>query len=309
MKMKILKTKRTAKGWLLSLFLILSSISLYSQNITVSGTVTDNVFKEPLIGVTIVIEGTSDGTVTDIDGNYTIDNVPSNGNLVASYVGMQPQTISVAGRKTIDIVLREDSELLEEVVVTGYGGTQLRSKLTNSIAKVSEETLTVGVFSNPAQALSGAVSGLRVIQSSGNPGSTPQIVLRGGTNLDGSGSPLVMVDGQLRGSLSDINPADIESMEVLKDAGATALYGARASNGVILVTTKSGKAGQRALNFSAKLGFNYVNNPYTFLGVEDYITFQRNAYNNTPWAPEFEFEAGDFTTNELAILAEKDKEF
>jgi hypothetical protein len=106
MKMKILKTKKTVKGWLLSLFFILSSISLYSQNITVSGTVTDNVFKEPLIGVTIVIEGTSDGTVTDIDGNYTIDNVPSNGNLVASYVGMQPQTISVAGRKTIDIVLR-----------------------------------------------------------------------------------------------------------------------------------------------------------------------------------------------------------
>ena len=258
-----------------------------------SGTVTDNVFKEPLIGVTIVIEGTTDGTVTDIDGNYTINNVPSNGSLVVSYVGMQSQTVAVNGRANIDIVLREDSELLEEVVVTGYGGTQLRSKLTNSIAKVSEETLTVGVYSNPAQALSGAVSGLRVIQSSGNPGSTPQIVLRGGTNLDGSGSPLVMVDGQLRSSLSDINPADIESMEVLKDAGATALYGARASNGVILVTTKSGKAGQRSINLSAKLGFNYVNNPYTFLGVEDYITYQRNAYNNTPWAPKDNLNAAN----------------
>ncbi len=284
MKMKIRKTEKSMKGWLLSLFLICSSISLYAQNITVRGTVTDNVFKDALIGVTIVIEGTSDGTVTDIDGNYTLNNVPSNGKLVVSYVGMQSQTIAVNGRTTINIELREDSEMLEEVVVTGYGGTQLRSKVTNSIAKVSEETLTVGVYSNPAQALSGAVSGLRVIQSSGNPGSTPQIVLRGGTNLDGSGSPLIMVDGQLRGSLSDINPADIESMEVLKDAGATALYGARASNGVILVTTKSGKAGQRAINLSAKLGFNYVNNPYTFLGVEDYITYQRTAYNETPWA-------------------------
>ncbi|MDD4283535.1 MAG: TonB-dependent receptor [Fermentimonas sp.] len=287
------KTENALKGWLFSLFLVFSSISLYAQNITVSGTVTDNVFKEPLIGVTIVIEGTSDGTVTDIDGNYTINNVPSNGSLVVSYVGMQSQTVAVNGRANIDIVLREDSELLEEVVVTGYGGTQLRSKLTNSIAKVSEETLTVGVYSNPAQALSGAVSGLRVIQSSGNPGSTPQIVLRGGTNLDGSGSPLVMVDGQLRSSLSDINPADIESMEVLKDAGATALYGARASNGVILVTTKSGKAGQRSINLSAKLGFNYVNNPYTFLGVEDYITYQRNAYNNTPWAPKDNLNAAN----------------
>ena len=291
--MKMRKTENALKGWLFSLFLVFSSISLYAQNITVSGTVTDNVFKEPLIGVTIVIEGTTDGTVTDIDGNYTINNVPSNGSLVVSYVGMQSQTVAVNGRANIDIVLREDSELLEEVVVTGYGGTQLRSKLTNSIAKVSEETLTVGVYSNPAQALSGAVSGLRVIQSSGNPGSTPQIVLRGGTNLDGSGSPLVMVDGQLRSSLSDINPADIESMEVLKDAGATALYGARASNGVILVTTKSGKAGQRSINLSAKLGFNYVNNPYTFLGVEDYITYQRNAYNNTPWAPKDNLNAAN----------------
>lgn len=139
--MKMRKTENALKGWLFSLFLVFSSISLYAQNITVSGTVTDNVFKEPLIGVTIVIEGTSDGTVTDIDGNYTINNVPSNGSLVVSYVGMQSQIVAVNGRANIDIVLREDSELLEEVVVTGYGGTQLRSKLTNSIAKVSEKPL------------------------------------------------------------------------------------------------------------------------------------------------------------------------
>ena len=134
---------------------------------------------------------------------------------------------------------------MDEVVVTGYSGTQLRSKTTNSIAKVKQETLNVGLFSNPAQALSGAVSGLKVIQSSGSPGAAPTIVLRGGTNLDGTGSPLVIVDGQLRDGLNDINPEDIESMEVMKDAGATAIYGARASNGVILVTTKKGKAGHR----------------------------------------------------------------
>lgn len=283
--MKNSKIAKSMKSWIVSLsFLYLSTFSLMAQNITVSGKVTDNVLNEPLIGVTIIVQGTSNGTVTDIGGNYTLANVPSTGNLEFSYVGMQTQVIAVNNRTSINVTLREDTELLEEVVVTGYGGTQLRSKVTNSIAKVSNETLTVGVFSNPAQALSGAVSGLRVIQTSGNPGAAPQIVLRGGTNLDGSGSPLVMVDGQLRDGLNDINPEDIESMEVLKDAGATALYGARASNGVILVTTKSGKAGQRSLNFKAKLGLNYVNNPYTFLGAEDYITYMRKAYQNTPWA-------------------------
>lgn len=270
---------------------VMLAVVLYGQNITVKGVVTDNVFKEPVIGATIVIQGTSDGTVTDLDGNFTLTNVPSNGKLEFSYVGMKTQVVDVAGKTTINVVMAEDIELLEEVVVTGYGGKQLRSKVTSSIAKVAEETLTVGIYSNPAQALSGAVSGLRVIQSSGNPGAAPAVILRGGTNLDGSGSPLVMVDGQLRSSLSDINPEDIESMEVLKDAGATALYGARASNGVILVTTKSGKAGKRSISFKAKLGLNYVNNPYKFLGTEDYITHMRTAYDQTPWAPKANLNA------------------
>ncbi|MBZ4651642.1 MAG: outer membrane protein [Proteiniphilum sp.] len=285
--MKKIKITKSMKNWIMSLsFLSLSTFSLFAQNITVKGKVTDPQ-NEPLIGATVVVqENTAIGTVTDINGNYTLTNVPPNGNLEFSYVGMQKQIVAVKNRTTINVTMREDTELLEEVVVTGYGGTQLRSKLTNSISKVSNETLTVGVFSNPAQALSGAVPGLRVIQTSGNPGAVPQIVLRGGTNFDGSGSPLVMVDGQLRDGLNDINPEDIESMEVLKDAGATALYGARASNGVILVTTKSGKAGQRSLNFKVKLGLNYVNNPYTFLGAEDYITYLRKAYQNTPWAPK-----------------------
>lgn len=269
------------------LFVWLMSLSLVAQNITVTGTITDATFKEPVIGATVIVQGNaSQGTVSDIDGKFKLANVPTNATLVISYVGYAAKEIPVKGQTILNIVLSEDSELLEEVVITGYGGKQLRSKVTSSITKVSEETLTVGVFSNPAQALSGAVSGLRVIQSSGNPGAAPSIILRGGTNFDGSGSPLVMVDGQLRGSLSDINPEDIESMEVLKDAGATALYGARASNGVILVTTKSGKAGQRSISFKAKFGFNYVNNPYTFLGTEDYITHQRRAYDETPWAPK-----------------------
>ena len=184
------------------LFLWILSLTLAAQNATinVSGNVTDAAFKEPVIGATVVLQDDpTKGTVTDIDGNFTLRDVPTNATLVISYVGYAQQVIPVNGQTTLNVVLSEDSELLQEVVVTGYGGTQLRSKVTNSIAKVSEETLTVGVFSNPAQALSGAVSGLRVIQTSGNPGAAPQIVLRGGTNLNGTGTPLVMVDGGAEG--------------------------------------------------------------------------------------------------------------
>ena len=168
--------------------------------------------------------------------------------------------------------------MLDEVVITGYGGNQLRTKSTNSIAKVSNEKLTIGSYTNPAQALSGAVSGLRVAQTSGDPGATPTIILRGGTNLDGSGSPLVIVDGQVRSGLNDINPEDIEDLQVMKDAGATAIYGARANDGVILVTTKRGKTGKTEINFKAKVGLNYLNNPYEFCDAADYLYWMRTAY-------------------------------
>ena len=261
---------------------LLCSIGAMAQKKSITGVVTD-ASGETVIGASVVEVGTTNGVITDIDGKFTIS-VNPNGKIKVSYVGYQPQTIDVKGKNSFNIKLKEDSEMLAEVVVTGYGGKQLRSKVTSSITKVNEEALKVGVFSNPAQALSGAVAGLKVTQSSGNPGSTPSIVLRGGTDWDGSGAPLVMVDGQLRSALSDINPEDIESMEVLKDAGATALYGARASNGVILITTKTGKAGHREINFKAKVGLNYVNNPYEFLGAKDFITALRTAYNTTPWA-------------------------
>lgn len=264
-------------GILAILFLFLGISPLSAQNITVRGIVTD-AQNEPLIGATIIVQGTSNGTVTDIDGNYVLNNVPSNGTLEASYVGMRTQTIAVNGRTRIDVRMEEDSELLEEVVITGYGGTQLRSKSTNSIAKVDSKTFAKGVFSNPAQALSGAVAGVRVIQSSGNPGSAPTIILRGGTNFDGSGSPLVIVDGMVRSGLNDINPDDIESMEVMKDAGATAIYGARANNGVILITTKRGKTGTSSIDLKVRYGMNYLNNPYKFVNARDYLYYMRNAY-------------------------------
>lgn len=215
-----------------------TGIDAVQQNGTCTGVVKDGT-GETVIGASVVVKGTTNGTITGIDGDFSLNNVKQGDIIQISFVGYKTVEVKWNGQP-LNVTLKDDTEMLGEVVVTGYGGKQLRTKVTNSISKVNKEALTVGVHSNPAQALSGAVSGLRVIQSSGNPGSTPSIVLRGGTNLDGTGAPLVLIDGQLRDGLSDINPEDIESMDVLKDAGATALYGARASNGVILITKKTG---------------------------------------------------------------------
>jgi len=278
-----MKMKRDKKGNALEksiftlAFLWLTSLTLLAQNITVKGNVVDEQ-KEPLIGVSVKIQGTTTGTVTDYDGNFELPNVPPTEKLEFSYVGMKTLVVPVDGRTVINVTMQEDVEMLEEVVITGYGGTQLRSRSTNSIAKVENKKLEAGIFSNPAQALSGAVSGLRVVQYSGNPGATPSIVLRGGTNLDGSGSPLIVVDGQVRGSLSDINPEDIENMQVMKDAGATAIYGARANNGVILIQTKRGKKGVSEMNFKMKFGVNYLNLPYEFCNAKEYLTWMRPSY-------------------------------
>ena len=253
------------------------------QGETCTGVVNDAM--GPVIGASVVVKGTTNGVITDFDGNFSLSNVKKGDIIQISYVGYVTQEIKWDG-KPLNIELKEDSEMLAEVVVTGYGGKQLRTKVTNSIAKVNNDALHTGVHSNPAQALSGAVSGLRVTNTSGSPGATPTITLRGGTNLDGTGTPLVIVDGQLRDSMSDINPEDIESMDVLKDAGATAIYGARASNGVILITTKQGKEGRSEINLKARYGFNFVNTPHEFLNAGDYLYWIRNAYDRASWAPK-----------------------
>ena len=266
------------KDILLLMLCLFCSIGTMAQTKTITGVVSDAA-GEPIIGASVVEVGTTNGTITDIDGKFVL-NMNPDGKIRVSYIGYQVQTIDLKGKTSFRIQMKEDSEMLEEVVVTGYGGKQLRTKVTNSISKVKEETLKQGLYSNPGQALSGAVAGLSVSQTSGNPGSTPTLVLRGGTNFDGSGSPLILIDGQVRSSLSDINPDDIESMEVLKDAGATAIYGARANDGVILVTTKRGKSGRAEVNLKAKFGLNYFKNSYEFLDAGDYIYWMRMGYKN-----------------------------
>ena len=254
----------------------ITDVKITQQNGSCTGIVKDTT-GETVIGASVVVKGTTNGTITGIDGDFSLNNVKQGDIIQISFVGYKTVEVKWNGQP-LNVTLKDDTEMLGEVVVTGYGGQQLRTKVTNSISKVKQESLNVGMHSNPAQALSGAVAGLKVIQSSGSPGATPTIILRGGTNLDGTGSPLVVVDGQLRDSMSDINPEDIESMNVLKDAGATALYGARASNGVILITTKRGKAGFREINFKAKLGLSYARTPYEFLEAGEYIKAMRKAH-------------------------------
>lgn len=256
---------------------------------------------ETVIGASVLVKGTSTGTITDFDGNFTLEGVNRGAVLVISYVGYQTQEVVWNGT-ALNVVLKDDAALLDEVVVTAYGGKTLRSKLTNSIAKVDNEALTAGMHTNAAASLSGAVAGLRVTQTSGDPTAAPSITLRGGTSLNGTGSPLIIVDGVVRSNMNDINAADIESMEVMKDAGATAIYGARAANGVILITTKRGKEGHTQIGVSAKVGLNYFNNNYTFLGAEDYLYWMRTAYNRSAnyWTDSNGGAHGSTTTASLS---------
>lgn len=261
-----------------------TNVTIFSPEvIECKGVVVDNT-GEPLPGATVRVIGTSQGTITDIDGKFKLPDVNIGATLEISFVGYAPQSVKFTG-KDLKIIMAEDNTVLGEVVVIGYGVTQKRAKVTNSISKVSEETLSVGANANPAQALAGAVAGVKVDITSGSPAATPSITLRGGSNYDGgSNEPLIIVDGVMRSSLADINPNDIESMDVLKDAGATALYGARAGNGVILITTKRGKEGTARVDFNLKVGMNFYDNGYTMCTDEDYLYYYRLALQNCEWS-------------------------
>lgn len=248
----------------------------YAQTFDVSGTITGTADGLPLIGANVLVKGTSTGTITDLDGKYAIDVGSGTDTLVVSYTGYLPQEIPVAGRNVIDVVLSENVSQLDEVVVVGYG-TQSRAKLTTSVAKLDTRVLETSTRSNAATALQGTIAGLRVTNTTGQPGSTPQIVLRGGTTFSGTGSPLILVDG-VPSSFYALNSDDIESIEVLKDAAATAIYGARSANGVILVTTKSGKAGKSSVGYKFKYSVNNERNDQKYLSAADFINYNRQAH-------------------------------
>lgn len=260
----------------------LMSFAVFAQNITVSGVVKDDTGFE-VIGATIIIDGdASRGTVTDIDGNYSLSNVPANSSLVISYVGMQTQTIPVNGRSVINVTMAADTELLDEVVVVGYG-TQKKVNLTGSVSAVSGEEMLKRPVTNPTTMLQGQMPGVRIVQGIGQPGNeSVQVRVRGqGTYSDAGSNPLVLIDG-VPGSLSALNANDIESVSVLKDAASAAIYGARAANGVVLVTTKSGKDGGFKVSYNTNLG---VHTPTKMLKIvtnsADYMELFNEAKTNS----------------------------
>lgn len=253
-----------------------NKLSLIQKQIR--GTVLDET-GNPLPGANIIVKGTKVSAQTDYNGEFVL-NAPNNATtIVVSFLGMESQEVKI-GNSPIKVTLKESGQSLDEVVIVGYG-TQKKSKITGSVSKLDSKILQTGMRANPASALAGTVPGLRVQQTSGRPGAVPVITLRGGTGYDGSGSPLVMVDGFLRSGFSDINQEDIASIEVLKDASATAIYGARANNGVVLITTKKGKSGISNITVNTKMGVNTLNNPIDFLSAREYLYWSRKAIENS----------------------------
>lgn len=247
------------KKQILLLCLALTSLCSYAQTITVKGVVTSASDKEPMIGATVQVKGTGTGTITSIDGDYSLNDVAKDAVLVFSSIGYETQEIKVNGQSVINVVLKDASELLDEVVVIGYGAVK-KSDLTSSISTVKGKEITETVTGNAMDALQGKINGVQVT-SGGGPGAQPKVLIRGVTTVNGT-DPLYVVDGMPVGTnINFLNSNDIESMEVLKDASAAAIYGTRASNGVILITTKKGMAGKTNISFNASAGFQTLSKP------------------------------------------------
>ncbi|MGC1631206.1 MAG: TonB-dependent receptor plug domain-containing protein, partial [Gelidibacter sp.] len=256
------------------MFGILCTYGMQAQT-TVTGVVVDAASSLGLPGVSVVVKGTSKGVTTDFDGNYSIDLSTTEGTLQFSYVGFTSQEIAVNGKSVINVSLVEDVSQLDEVVVTALGIKRERKSLGYAVQEVKGEAITEARESNVANALSGKIAGIQVIKGSNGPASSSKIVLRGNSSLTGDNQPLIVVDGipmdnftgadntdffnpsqDMGNGLGDLNPDDIETMTVLKGASAAALYGSRAGNGVILITTKTGKARKGlGITFSATTGF------------------------------------------------------
>ena len=239
------------KFFILTLLVCFVSLTASAQDIVCSGTVVDEQ-GEPIIGASIFQKGSSKGAVSDLDGAFKLQSVPEGSTITISYIGYQ--TVETKAAANMRIVLREDNETLNEVVVVGYG-VQKKSVVTASIAKVSSDDLSRTAPVRMDNALKGLAAGVTVTSSSGQPGAAAQIRVRGIGTINNS-DPLYIVDGMpISGGLDYLNPSDIESIEVLKDAASGAIYGARAANGVILVTTKTGKVGKTRVNYNFSYGW------------------------------------------------------
>ncbi len=254
---------------------------------TITGTITDLSNGESLPGVNILVKGTTIGTITDADGNYRLTAPDNAETLVFSSVGYNSEELSINGRSVINLELTPDVQSLSEVVVVGYGSVK-KSDLTGSVASVTPEELTALPTINAVQGLTGRAAGVQVIQNSGAPGGNISVRIRGGNSLQGSNEPLYVIDGfPISGKPTTINPNDIQSMEVLKDASATAIYGSRGANGVVIITTKTGRSGKGRLDIESYYGWQQVINKIDLLNARQFVQIANERAANDGDTPFF----------------------
>jgi TonB-dependent starch-binding outer membrane protein SusC len=256
---------KSSMAILLSMFF---SISVLAQDLTVTGRVSDK-SGSGLPGVTVQVKGTSKGAQTDLDGKYSVSGVPSKGTLSFSFVGMTSQEVAVGGRSSINVTMADDAALLNEVVVVGYG-TQKRNEISGTVSSVSSKEFNVGQVTTPLQAIAGKVAGLAISQSGSDPNGQPTVRLRGVGSLTANSSPLYVVDGVFVDDISVIAPQDIESVDVLRDASSSAIYGSRGADGVIIVTTKRGKEGKTSASYSGYVGTESISSKPSYANAAQF---------------------------------------
>ncbi|MDP2336054.1 MAG: TonB-dependent receptor [Bacteroidota bacterium] len=268
-------------------FRVSSTEAVMQQQKSASGKVTDS-SGGSLPGVSVVVKGTTNGTITDSDGKYSISKIPENAVLQFSFVGMKTQEIVVGNKASINVILVDETIEIEEVVAVGYG-TMKKSDLTGSLSQVKSEAINSFPTTNALQALVGKASGMQVMQNTGAPGSNVSIRIRGTNSIQGSNEPLYIVDGFpiSISSIAVVNNADIESIEILKDASATAIYGSRGANGVVLITTKNGKVGKTKVEFESSYGIQSLRKKLDLMNASEYAMFYNEQAKNDNEKPYF----------------------
>lgn len=288
MKSSTSKMSWLRKSAMMTIVFAMGSFAALAQTKTVSGTIVDD-FGDPVLGANVIIVGTTTGVTTDIDGNFSLSGVPENAQLKVTFIGYTTQTVSVSGKSKINVTLKEDVAQLEDVVVVGYG-TMKKADLTGSVASIGGDKLKTNPVSNVAEALQGQLPGVNVTSQDGRPGASMSIRVRGGGSITQSNDPLFIVDGVAVSSIDDIPADNIESIDVLKDAASTAIYGARGANGVILVTTKKAKEGRTIVKY----------NMYYQKKSKPEILEMQNAYDHVVWNWGYAKALGDTYANNIA---------
>lgn len=303
---------------IVTLIILMSFIPLLamSQTVTIKGVIKD-VSGEPVVGASITETGTSNGIIADLDGNFTLKVSPK-ATLTISFMGYRTQTVSVAGKTSLSIILEEDTQLLGEVVVVGYG-VQRKEAVTGSVASIKNEAIREVPASDITQALQGRIAGVDMSQTSSKPGSSMQIRIRGTRSLNASNDPLIVLDGiPFAGSMSDINPNDIKSIDILKDASATAIYGSRGANGVLLITTNKGLVGAKAqVSYNGYVGLKTLFAKYPMMNSDEFVKLREYANKfqngvdednnvNTDWQ-DLLYKNSMVTNHDLSVLGGTEK--